>query len=120
MKTASTLTLAGAVLAFFAANVSAQPPGMMGQGQGGGMGMGGGMMMNQMKMMDQDGDGKISQEEWTAYHEKRFQQMDANGDGYIDSQEFSQGMRAMKEKMKGGMMSAPMPQGGAPGQPPQQ
>jgi hypothetical protein len=117
MKAASTLTFAGVMLAFFAANVSAQqPPGMMGQG----MGMGGGMMMEHMKMMDQNGDGKISQKEWTAYQEQRFQQMDANGDGFIDANEFSQGMRAMKEKMKGGMMSAPMQPGGAAGQPPQQ
>jgi hypothetical protein len=117
MKAASTLTFAGVMLAFFAANVSAQqPPGMMGQG----MGMGGGMMMEHMKMMDQNGDGKISQKEWTAYQEKRFQQMDVNGDGFIDANEFSQGMKAMKEQMKGGMMSAPRPQGGAPEQPPQQ
>lgn len=116
----SALSLAGIALAFFAASVSAQPPGMMGQGQGRGMGMGGGMMMEHMKEMDQNGDGKLSQEEWTAYHEKRFQQLDANGDGSVDAKEFSQGMSAMKQNMKGGMMSAPMQQGGAPGQPPQQ
>lgn len=118
MKTASTLAFAGVVVAFFAATVSAQPPGMMGQGQS--RGMGGGMMMNHMKMMDQNGDGMLSQQEYLTYHEQRFQQMDANGDGSVDAEEFSQGMRAMKEKMKGGMMSAPMPQGGAPGQPAQQ
>lgn len=122
MKTASTLSFAGVMLALFALSVGAQPPGMMGQGQGQGMGMGmgGGMMMEHMKEMDQDGDGKLSQEEWSAYHEKRFQQLDANGDGFIDAEEFSQGMSAMKQKMKGGMMSAPMEQGGASGQPVQQ
>ena len=52
MKTASTLSFAGMMLALFALNVGAQPPGMMGQGQGQGMGMGGGMMMQHMKEMD--------------------------------------------------------------------
>lgn len=117
MNIASTLAFAGVILAFSAANVSAQSSGMMGQGRG--MGMGGGMMMEHMKMMDEDGDGKLSQEEFMAYHEKRFQQMDANGDGYVDAEEFSQGMSAMKEKMRGGMMSSPMQQGGTAGQPAQ-
>jgi EF hand len=121
LKIPSALSLAAIALAFFAANVSAQPPGMMGQGQGRGMGMGGDkMMMEHMKEMDQDGDGKLSHEEWTAYHEKRFQQLDADGDGFADAEEFSQGMRAMKQRMKEDMMSAPRPQEGAPGQPAQQ
>lgn len=109
MKAASTLSLAGVLLAFLTANISAQPPGPMGPGRG----MGSGMMMNHMRMMDQDGDGRISQQEYTAFHEKRFEQMDTNGDGYIDSQEFSE---AMKGGMRGGMMSAPMQQSGVPQQ----
>jgi hypothetical protein len=106
MKSASTLSLAGFLLALFATNVSAQPPGPMGPGRG----MGGGMMMKHMRMMDQDGDGKISQQEFSAFHEKRFAQMDTNGDGFIDSAELTALMNA---RMKGGMMPVPSPQGGA-------
>nr|MBS0020333.1 hypothetical protein [Gammaproteobacteria bacterium] len=116
LKTASTISLAGVVLAFFTASVTAQPPGSMGQGAGMGMG-GGGMMMNHMKAMDEDGDGKISQQEWNAFHEKRFQQMDTSGDGYLDTQEFSEGVGAMQRGMKGATTMPPMQQGGAPGQP---
>lgn len=119
IKTASTLSLAGVVLAFFTASVTAQPPGSMGQGAGmgmGGGGGGGGMMMNHMKAMDEDGDGKISQQEWNAFHEQRFPQMDASGDGYLDTQEFSEGVGAMQRGMQGGMMP-PMQPGGAPAQP---
>lgn len=68
--------------------------------------------MNHMKMMDQNGDGKISQQEFTAFHEKRFQQMDANGDGYVTSQEFSAGMAARRRNM----MSTPAQQGNPPRQ----
>jgi EF hand len=115
IKTASTLSFAGVVLAFFTASVTAQPPGSMGQGAGMGMG-GGGMMMNHMKAMDEDGDGKISQQEWNAFHEQRFSQMDTSGDGYLDTQEFSEGVGAMQRGMQGGMMP-PMQPGGVPGQP---
>jgi Spy/CpxP family protein refolding chaperone len=49
MKTVSTVSLAGVVLMFVAAHVTAQSPGAMGQGRG--MGMRGGMMMEHMKMI---------------------------------------------------------------------
>jgi hypothetical protein len=40
-----------------------------------------------VKMMDTDGDGVISEKEWTAAHLKMFREMDEDGDGYLSDDE---------------------------------
>ena len=37
--------------------------------------------------MDTDKDGKVSQQEFLAFHQKRFEAMDANKDGYLTKEE---------------------------------
>lgn len=49
-----------------------------------------------MKTLDTDGDGKITQAEFSQHHEAMFKQADTNGDGVLDADEHG--------KMMGGMM----------------
>lgn len=44
--------------------------------------------METMHSIDTDGDGTVSQEEWTAFQNKVFSAMDKNNSGFIDAKEF--------------------------------
>ena len=51
-----------------------------------------------LKNMDTDGNGSVSQSEFSAASEKRFQKMDADGDGSITQQEAKDHRAKRKEK----------------------
>ena len=44
--------------------------------------------METMHAIDTDGDGTVSQEEWTAFQNKVFSALDKNNTGFIDAKEF--------------------------------
>lgn len=44
--------------------------------------------METMHTIDTDGDGTVSQEEWTAFQNKVFSALDKNNTGFIDAKEF--------------------------------
>lgn len=52
------------------------------------------------KETDTNGDGKMSKDEFMAFHEKRFSEMDKNGDGQIDSDEARAKAKEWREKME--------------------
>ncbi len=49
---------------------------------------------------DTDGNGLISEAEWHAAAQKRFELLDANKDGNISQEEMEAGKAAMKERFK--------------------
>ena len=53
-----------------------------------------------LKRMDANGDGKVSKEEFMAFHQKeleeRFKRLDANGDGFVDKSELEQAMKSLR------------------------
>lgn len=61
-----------------------------------GQAMGGKAMM----MLDRDNDGTISQEEFTASHDKRFSRLDRDGDGKITAEEREAMRKEREEKWK--------------------
>ena len=63
-----------------------------------------GWMQGRYNVMDTNKDGKISYDEYMAYHqkiaEKRFQSMDTNGDGFATQQEHEEAVKEFKGKMR--------------------
>ncbi len=63
-----------------------------------------GRMQGRYNVMDTNKDGKISHDEYMAYHqqiaEKRFQSMDTNGDGFVNQQEHEEAVKEFKGKMR--------------------
>ena len=57
---------------------------------------------NMLEQADTNHDGKVSYDEFKAFHEKRmqehFKKMDLNGDGYIDKEEAAKAREMMHEK----------------------
>jgi hypothetical protein len=51
-----------------------------------------------VEIMDTDGDSKISNAEWTAFHAKMFKEMDKNGDGYLSDNELRPSRPVMDEE----------------------
>ncbi|PCH49277.1 MAG: calcium-binding protein [Cellvibrionales bacterium] len=51
-----------------------------------------------MKKMDTDGDQKISQEEFSTFHNARFLKMDADSDGFVTTDEAKAHREKMREK----------------------
>jgi hypothetical protein len=56
-------------------------------------------------MLDSNKDGKVSEQEFFAPHDKRFQALDSNGDLNLTKEEFARGMPSMGPG--GGMMPPP-------------
>lgn len=54
------------------------------------------MMKHHLKSMDTDKDGKVSENEFTQAHMKRFKEMDADSDGFITKDE----MKAAHKKKR--------------------
>jgi uncharacterized low-complexity protein len=69
----------------------------MAEGKCGGMKSGTGGMGRgcDMKALDADGDGKITKEEFTKYHDAMFGKMDTNADGVVDAAEHGKMMEGM-------------------------
>jgi len=69
---------------------------------------------------DTNGDGTITEDEFQAGHDQRFQQMDLNGDGAVTPNEARQAMQQMRAQYRGqggqGMGRGMGPCGGGPGQ----
>ena len=53
--------------------------------------------------MDTDNDGKVSKEEWSNFHNKRFDDIDKNKDGYIDKTEKGKHFKNLKRRHHRGM-----------------
>ena len=53
-----------------------------------------------MKKMDTDGDRKISQEEFSTFHNERFSRMDADSDGFVTTEEARTHREKMREKWR--------------------
>ena len=51
-----------------------------------------------LKKMDTDGDQKISQEEFSTFHNERFLKMDADSDGFVTTEEAKAHHKKMREK----------------------
>lgn len=102
---------AGAVLLFSlqgAAWAEPSPPSPGADGERHGM----------LEEADTNHDGKVSYEEFKAFHEKRmqehFKKLDANGDAFVDKEEMRKGRDMMREKMRDRMEKR---RGGKDGQP---
>jgi hypothetical protein len=81
-------------------------------------------MVNRMMLaLDSNKDGKISMEEFTSMHKKRFESLDTNKDGSIDEAErtavakkMEEGAKKMREQMQGRMRAMQQGKAGKPGQ----
>lgn len=83
MKTKlTTLTILALAAAGLSAAAIAQEPGY-------GQGPRGEGRQGMMQRVDTDGDGKITQAEFNAVHERHFAALDADGDGVITLEEFA-------------------------------
>ncbi|MDH3557609.1 MAG: EF-hand domain-containing protein [Deltaproteobacteria bacterium] len=64
----------------------------------------GGWMQDRFNSMDTNNDGKISYEEYMAYHQKlseeRFKSMDADGDGFVTQKEHQEAAGEFRGKMR--------------------
>ncbi|MCD8493982.1 MAG: EF-hand domain-containing protein [Alphaproteobacteria bacterium] len=88
-----TLALATIPAASYAQDNTPTPP----PGPAGAMGHEGSGKM--LKDADTNGDGMISKDEFTAFHEKRFTEMDTNSDGQISQDEIKAKAQEWREKM---------------------
>lgn len=50
----------------------------------------GNMMKKHFQEMDTNGDGKVSKEEWAAFHETKFSSLDKDGDGFVSAEELKE------------------------------
>lgn len=85
-----TLITTGIVGALSLGLLAAAPVFAKGSGYGGGRGA---MMFDRY---DTNGDGKVTQDEFQAGHDERFEQMDLDGDGAVTQDEARQAMRQMR------------------------
>ena len=75
----------------------------------------GGWMQDRFSAMDTNNDGKVSYEEYMAYHQKlseeRFKSMDADGDGFVTQEEYQEAAKQFRGKMRQKGMSKGSPTG---------
>lgn len=64
----------------------------------------GGWRQDRFNAMDTNNDGKVSYEEYMAYHQKlseeRFKSMDADGDGFVTQEEHQEAAKKFRGKMR--------------------
>lgn len=84
MKIKTFAFITGAVFAFsLAATVFAQTQNTCPRGQR----MNRPNCQQHLRIMDTNNDGKVSRDEWNAFHQKMFQNKDANNDGFLTQDE---------------------------------
>jgi Ca2+-binding EF-hand superfamily protein len=57
-------------------------------------------MKKHFEEMDTNKDGKVSKEEWNAFHDTKFSSMDKDNDGFVTHEEFKAHKKEKKEKRK--------------------
>lgn len=69
---------------------------------------------NLMGQADSNGDGAISEQEWSSASKKRFEKLDTNHNGVIDQTELQAARDSLRERFRSRWQQR---QGGAPGAP---